>query len=166
MRLVVVMFAYKKHITIKNGKRDGVLCRPDYMIISKYNVKTKRFQRRRIIPIRYNQLPQAVADLMTNPRTYVVAWTEDELIIVKTLLEEMGISTRNVRLGLFNGYLKTHGIPYNSLTQTSQALGVGRCPREGVRSLALVKKRFDIFRKIIRRLIQLNELLIIDGIWV
>lgn len=166
MKMIVIMFAFQKKIKIKNGERDGVLCRPDYMIISKYNVKTKRFQRRRIIPIRYNQLPQAVADLMTNPRTYVVAWTEDELIITKTLLEEMGISARSVRLGLITSYLKTHDVPYKSLKQAAQVLGVGRCPREGVRSLALVKKRFDCFRKIIRRLIQLNELLIIDGILV
>ena len=164
--MIVIMFAFKKQITIKNGKRDGVLCRPDYMIISKYNPKTNSFKRRRIIPLRYNQIPQAVADLMTNPQTYVVALTEDELIILKTLLEEMGISTRNLRLGLITNYLKTTGIPYKSLTQTSQALGVGRCPREGVRSLALVKKRFDCFRRTIRRLIQLNDILLIDGIWI
>ena len=148
----------------KNGKCGGVLCRPDYMIISKYNPKTNSFKRRRIIPLRYTQIPQAVADLMTNPRTYVVAWTEDELIILKTLLEEMGISTRNVRLGLITNYLKTHGMPYKSLTQASQALGIGRCPREGVRSLALVQKRFDCFRKIIKQLIVINDLVIIDGI--
>lgn len=162
--MIVIMFAFKKQITIKNGARGGVLCRPDYMIISKYNAKFKRFGRYRIVPIRHAQLPQDIVDLMTNPQTYVVAWTEDELIIVKTLLEEMGISTRRVRLGLITNYLKTNGIPYKSLTQTAQALGIGRCPREGVRSLALVKKRFDIFRKIIRRLIVINDLVIIDGI--
>ena len=76
----------------------------------------------------------------------------------------MGISTRNVRLGLITNYLKTHGMPYKSLTQTSQALGIGHCPREGVRSLALVQKRFDCFRKIIKQLIVINDLVIIDGI--
>lgn len=76
MKMIVIMFAFKKQITIKNGKRGGVLCRPDYMIISKYNAKFKRFGRHRIVSIRHAQLPQDIVDLMTNSQTYVVAWTE------------------------------------------------------------------------------------------
>lgn len=166
MKLVAVMFAYKRQIAFKDGKRRCVICRPDYLIISMYNSKTRRFQRLKIVPLRFHPLPQAIVDLMTDPRTYIFAWTDEELLILKALLQEIGISTRSVHLGLITGYLRAHRIPHKTLAKTAQALRVAKCPREGVRTLSLVKKRFDCFRKIIKRLIQINNLLLIDSIWV
>lgn len=167
MSMVVIMFAYKKQIKIKNGERSGILFRPDYMMLSRYDSKRKRFRRRRIIPLSHNQLPEDIADLLTNPDTYTIAWTDDEITILKTLLNEMGISARNVHTDLVTGFLKAHTIPYKSLTQTAQALGVSHhCPRECVQSLEKVKNRFDVLRRVIKYLIQLNDILLIDGIWV
>lgn len=167
MSMVVIMFAYKKQIKIKNGERSGIMFRPDYMMLSRYDSKRKRFRRRRIIPLSHNQLPEDIADLLTNPGTYTIAWTEDEACILQALLAEMGIDIRTVRIGLITGYLKAHNIPNKSLTQTAQALGVSHhCPRECVQSLEKVKNRFDVLRRVIKFLIQLNDILLIDGIWV
>lgn len=164
MSLTVVMLAYKKRIIKTSAGHIRVLYRPDKLLISNYDNSRNKFSRLKTIPLRYSILPAKVAKQLTHPDTVVVAWTEDEVLLLQQLLCEAGMDSGRMIIGHYRDYLETIDIPVKTLAQTAQALGLGYCPREGVTAPSKVKRRFTVLRNTIKHILPINTLKNWDGI--
>ena len=164
MTLTAVTLAYRKKKIRIDKTTTKVLYRPDTMLISTYDNNHKNFRRMRVIPLRHNILPPDVAHEITAPDTVIVAWTDEEIMLLQQLLHEAGLKSRRIMIGHYREYLASIGIPTKTLAKTAKALGCGTCPREGVVALSKVKRRFFVRRKTLNYILRINRRKHWDGI--
>ena len=164
MKVYVVMCSYQKRIEKTGEERSGSIYRPGFMFLSEFDTKTQRYARYTLVPLKYEYIAQVIAENLIAKNTRIVVWSEDEKTILHTILQEAGCNSGKLRFIPIRRYLKEHGIPDNSLASTAKELRLGTCPRDGVTSFDKVFERFDMLRRIFKKIIVIDGLNLIDGI--
>lgn len=165
-QIIIVSFSLKRRINKDEEGKHGIIYRPDYMVISVFDTLTRCFLPRRIVHLKHDKLPDDIAEKLVDCKIQIIAWSEDEKAILQTVVQETGRNHDVLRIGRFREYLATIGVPTDSMSAAAKDLGLGKCPREGVRSLSKVLKRFSMLRKIVKRVFEINDLELIDGIFI
>lgn len=164
MKVYVLMCSFKKCIEKTGEERSGAIYRPGFMFLSEFDTKTHRYTRYILVPLKYEYIAQVIAEKLISKNARIVVWCEDEKTILHTILQEAGCNSGKLRFIPIRRYLKEHGIPDKSLASTAKELRLGTCPRDGVTSYDKVFERFDMLRRIFKKIIVIDGLNLIDGI--
>lgn len=165
-KIAIVMFTHKTKATKDAEGKHGIIYRPDYMIISVFDTSTRRFSPRRIVHLKHNRLPDDVAEMLVARRTQIILWSDEDKALLQMLMQETGRYSGKLGVGRFREYLATINVPTDSMSAAARDLGIGTCPREGVRSLIKVLRRFSVLRKIVKKVFKRNDLDLMDGIFI
>jgi len=165
-KIAIVTFSYKSKTAKDAAGKHGIIYRPDYMIISVFDTSTRRFSPRRIITLKHDLMPEDVASMLASRKAQIIIWSEEDKALLQMLVQETGRCSGKLRIGRFREYLSTINVPTDSMSASARDLGIGTCPREGVRSLAKVLRRFTTLRKIVRKVFRRNDLDLMDGIFI
>ena len=165
-KIAIVTFSYKSKTAKDAEGKHGIIYRPDYMIISVFDTSTRRFSPRRIIPLKHDRMPEDVANMLASRKAQIIIWSEEDKALLQMLVQETGRCSGKLRIGRFREYLFTINVPTDSMSAAARDLGIGTCPREGVRSLIKVLRRFTTLRKIVRKVFRRNDLDLMDGIFI
>ena len=165
-KIAIVTFSYKSKTAKDAEGKHGIIYRPDYMIISVFDTSTRRFSPRRIIPLKHDCLPEELARMLSSRKAQIIIWSEEDKALLQMLVQETGRCSGKLRIGRFREYLATIDVPTDSMSAAARDLGIGTCPREGVRSIAKVLMRFSVLRKIVKKIFKRNDLDLMDGIFI
>ena len=164
MKVYVVMCSYQKRIEKTGEERSGSIYRPGFMFLSEFDTKTQRYARYTLVPLKYEYIALVISEKLIAKNSRIVVWSEDEKTILYTLLKEAGFDSGKLKFIPIKRYFKEHGITYNSLASTAKELRLETCPRDGVTSFDKVFERFDMLRRIFKKIIIIDGLNLIDGI--
>ena len=165
-KIAIVTFSFKSKTTEDAEGKHGIIYRPDYMIISTFDVETRRFSPRRIITLKHDRMPEDVASMLASRKAQIIIWSEEDKALLQMLVQETGRYSGKLRIGRFREYLATINVPTDSMSAAARDLGIGTCPREGVRSIVKVLMRFSVLRKIVKKIFKRNDLDLMDGIFI
>lgn len=164
MKLILVILSYKKETIITDNKKQSVLHRPDFLLLSELESTTGQFGRVKLVNVRSKKLPLSLAHKMVDCNTLVTTWDNDELLLLKKLIVEAGADTASINTDTLKEYLNKYVCPCATLYQASQRFDIKSCPRDDARTLPKVKCRIKVIKKIITKLLRRNKLHLFDSI--
>ena len=138
--------------------------RPDTIFYQEYNPANKSFSSVKTVDTKCNQLPAGLVNKLIDPDIIKVCWdAESTSLIMDTLILERGINKSNYYLAL-PVWLKNNGYPYRSLNEIAQRLHIPPCCRSDVKNPKKLRKRFNTFSAVVRKLVRIDALEMIDSI--
>ena len=138
--------------------------RPDTIFYQEYNPANESFSSVKTVDTKCNLLPDSFVDKLIDPDIIKVCWdVESTSIIMDTLVLETGINKNNSYFSLPE-WLKRNGYPYRSLNEIAQRLHIPTCCRSDVKDPKKLRKRFNTFSSVVRKLVRIDALDLIDSI--
>jgi len=140
------------------------LLRPETVLYQEYDPEDQSFSAVRTIDTKCNLLPDSLVDKLIAPDTIKVCWdAESTSIIMDTLVLETGINKNNSYFSLPE-WLKRNGYPHRSLNEIANRLHISPCCRSDVKDPKKLRKRFNTFSSVVRKLVRIDVLDLIDSI--
>lgn len=140
------------------------LLRPETVLYQEYDPEDQSFSAVRTIDTKCNLLPDSLVDKLIAPDTIKVCWDVDSTsLIMDTLLLEKGVN-KNISYFSLPEWLKRNGYPYHSLNEIAQRLHIPPCCRSDVKDINKLRKRFNTFSAVVRKLVRIDALDLIDAI--
>ena len=138
--------------------------RPDTIFYQEYNPANESFSSVKTVDTKCNLLPDSFVDKLIDPDIIKVCWdVESTSIIMDTLVLETGINKNNSYFSLPE-WLKRSGYPHRSLSKIAQRLHIPPCCRSDVKDITKLRKRFNTFSAVVRKLVRIDALDLIDSI--
>lgn len=138
--------------------------RPETVLYQEYDPEAQSFSTVRTIDTKCNLLPADLVNKLIDPDIIKVCWDLDSTsLIMDTLILERGINKTNSYLAL-PVWLKNNGYPYRSLNKIANRLHISPCCRSDVKDITKLRKRFNTFSAVVRKLVRIDALDLIDSI--
>lgn len=138
--------------------------RPETVLYQEYDTEAQSFSAVKTVDTKCNLLPAGLVNKLIDPDIIKVCWdAESTSLIMDTLVLETGINKNNSYFSLPE-WLKRNGYPYHSLNEIAQRLHIPPCCRSDVKDINKLRKRFNTFSAVVRKLVRIDALDLIDSI--
>lgn len=152
------------HFICTISKTAHSFSRPETILYQEYDPEDQSFSAVRTIDTKCNLLPDSFVDKLIDPDIIKVCWdVESTSIIMDTLILETGINKNNSYLSLPE-WLKRNGYPYRSINEIAKRLHIPTCCRSNMKDINKLRKRFNTFSAVVRKLVRIDALDLIDSI--
>ncbi len=138
--------------------------RPETVLYQEYDPKDQSFSSVKTADTKCNLLPAGLIQKLIDPDIIKICWdAESTSIIMDALVLETGVN-KSISYFSLPEWLKRSGYPHRSLSKIAQRLHIPPCCRSDVNNPIKLRKRFNTFSAVVRKLVRIDALEMIDSI--